>query len=278
LTFRSNSIKTGEILAERALSKPDAETQIMFQKPLIFTAIFVLLISFSACAPKSPDDFNAENNLYEYGMDLYKKKNYSQAVEFFDAFKNRYPVSPHITEIEYLLAESYYKKRDYIEAVYAFQNFRTLHPMDSRIPNAIFYTGMAYYKQVPKSVARDQTNATNCIQTLRDLLQKYPNFEDKDKAMNIYNKCRVLLAKREMYIAKFYMKQGSYNAAVGRLEILKKEYDFKELKQETLYRLAYSYYKLKNRDKTLENIDALIQMGTSSDYKKKAEKIKEKLN
>jgi len=250
----------------------------MFHKSLIFSVIFVLAVSFSACAPKSPDDFNTENNLYEYGMGLYNKKHYSQAVEFFDAFKNRYPVSPNITEIEYLLAESYYKKRDYIEAVYAFQNFRTLHPMDSRIPDAIFYTGMAYYKQVPKSIARDQTNATNCIQTLRELLQKYPNFKDKDKAMNIYSKCRIMLAKREMYIARFYMKQGSYNAAVGRLETLKKDYDFKELKEETLYRLAYSYFKLKNRDKSLENIDALIKAGASSDYKRKAEKIKAKLN
>lgn len=246
-----------------------------------FLSAFILLtafISIFSCAPKNPADFNNEKDLYEYGLKLFNGEKYNEASNFFETFKNKYPTSPYITEAEFKLGESYFKKRDWMEAVYAFQNFKALHPTNPKVPDAMYRIAVSYFKQIPGGIDRDQTNTTNCISTIEELLSRYPNFSETSKAQDLLTKCKRMLAERELYIANFYLKQKEYKAALGRLETIKNIYEFKDLKEEAIYKLALSYHKLKDKDKTIENLNELLGMDPEETYKKKARALMAKIS
>ena len=249
----------------------------MLRHFLRFIALVVIVFCFS-CAPKTPEEFDNEKALYEYGLKLFNDKSYSDAAKFFESFKNRYPTSQLISEAEFNLAESYYKKGDYIEAVYSFQNFIYLHPTNPKVPTALYRIALSYHKQMPSTIDRDQSDTRNCINTINDLLARYPDFEEAQKAKDILTQCLRTLAKREMYIADFYLNQRSYKAALGRLETVKQDYKFKDLKQEATYKLALSYHKLHERDKAIENLNELLSMNPDNEYKNKANKLIAKLS
>jgi outer membrane protein assembly factor BamD len=239
--------------------------------------ITIALVMFS-CAAKTPADFDNEKELFDYGMKLFNSKNYTESAKFFETYKNKYPTGSFISESEFKLAESYFRKGDYIEAIYAFQSFKSLHPTNPKVPQAVYLTGVSYYKQMPGTIDRDQTNTVNCINTLDELVAKYPDFEDLTKAKDLVEKCKRMLAERELYIANFYLKQKEYKAALGRLEVIKNNYTFKDLREEATYKLAFSYNKLKDGDKARENLNALLAMEPSESYKKKAGELLSKLS
>jgi len=247
-------------------------------KKRYFIASILILVIFLGCAPKSPDEFDNEKELYEYGLKLFERRDYMDAAKFFETFKNKYPTSPFITEAEFKLGESHFKSREYIEAIYAFQNFKYLHPTNPKVPIAMHRIAMSYYKQIPNSIDRDQTNTVNCMNVLKELLARYPNFEDAKKASQTLTKCKRMIAERELYIANFYMNQKSYKAALGRLESIKSTYNFKDLQQEAIYKLAYSYHKLNDRDKTIENLNELLGMNPDDSFKRKANKLIAKIH
>ena len=249
----------------------------MLKKSLFLAFVFAVALSFYGCAPKTPKEFDNDKDLFEYGMRLYNDGSYTEAVSFFETLKNKYPTSPYIVDAEFKLAESYFKKGDWIEAVYAFHNFRSLHPTNSQVPQAMYMSAVSYFKQIPGSIDRDQTNTINCINSIEDLMGKYPSFEDKPKALDLLSKCKRMLAKRELYIANFYLKQNSYSAALGRLETIKNNYDFKDLKEEALYKLAYSYNELQNKEKTIESLNELMALQPDGKFRKKADQLMAKI-
>ena len=250
---------------------------IMFFRKLTLGLIIASIFLFSSCAPKTPADFNNEKDIYEYGLQLFEDGKYTEAVSFFETLKNKYPTSPYITDAEFKLGESHFKKGDYIEAIYAFQSFTSLHPTNPNVPTALYRIAVSYFKQIPGSIDRDQTNTTNCINVVEDLSRRYPKFDEIAKADEILTKCKRMLAERELYVANFYLKQKSYGAALGRLETIKNNYDFRDLRQEALYKLALSYSNLKDRDKTIENLTALLGMNPGENYKKKANQLLAKI-
>jgi outer membrane protein assembly factor BamD len=247
----------------------------------LFGSVLVVSIGLFlvyACAPKTPDEFDNEKQLYEYGLKLYNEGKYSEAITFFETFKNKYPTSQLIADAEFNLAESYFKKGDWLEAIFAYQNFRTLHPTNPRVPSALLRIAQSYYKQMPGSIDRDQTNTTNCINTIDELSARYPGSEEAKESAKMLAKCKRMLAERELYIANFYLKQKSYSAALGRLESLKQLDQFKDLKEEALYKLAFSYHKLKDRDKSIENLNELLGMDPGENYRRKANELLAKLS
>lgn len=153
-----------------------------------------------------------------------------------------------------------------------------MHPTNPKVPLATFKIAKSYFKQIPGSIDRDQTSTINSIKTLKELVDQYPGFEEIDEAKKMLSKCDRMLAERELYVGNFYFKQHSYKAALGRLQTVKEDFPFKDLRQEATYKLAVSYHKLKDRDKSIENLNALLKMDPDRKYRKKANKLIAKLN
>jgi outer membrane protein assembly factor BamD len=76
------------------------------------------------------------------------------------------------------------------------------------------------------------------------------------------------MADYELLVGEFYMKKGSYSAAIGRFEpLLKKFKDYKN-EEKVLYNLGFSYKESDQDKKATAYFNTLLEKYPESEFKK----------
>lgn len=236
-----------------------------------FWTVAALLVL--ACSSVTPEKFTSDKPLYEHASKLFAQKNYGEAIPFFESLRNRFPQSPYLLDTELKIGEARFEKGDYAEAEIDFQNFRLLHPTNPKIPFVTYMLGMTHFKRIPSGIDRDQTQTERALAVFEELSRRWPAVEQTAKAAPLLTRCKQDLLKRELYIADFYLKRKEYTAALGRLEGVRANPDFKELNAEATYKLGYAHYKMKNAEQAKEILGKLLQNPDGKKYHEKAREL-----
>jgi len=126
---------------------------------------------------------------------------------------------------EVLLArgEGYFIKKAYVEAAQEYQRFMELHATHPWAPYALYRQGLAYVAQI-KSPDREPALATQARHTFENLIANYPDSAPVPQAAVQLTWVIDQLALHELFIARFYLRTGRPQAALGRLEYLRQNY------------------------------------------------------
>lgn len=92
------------------------------------------------------EDFNK-------GMDLYKKKDYVNAVLAFSKFINKYPQSKDTADAVFYKAVSNFNLKKYPVSILEFHKFSEVYPKNSHVPMAIYLQGVGFLNLSDKSDA-----------------------------------------------------------------------------------------------------------------------------
>jgi outer membrane protein assembly factor BamD len=173
----------------------------------------------SADAEAAQDQANPPSAevLYAEGVAKMQAGNYDQAVTKFDEIDQDYPYSTWSTHAELLAGYSQYKNQEYDGAISSISRYIALHPTDDEAAYAYYLKALCYYEQID-DVQRDQTSTYEAMQTLGDVITRYPNSayaRDSRIKLRLANN---RLAGHEMVIGRFYQKQHLYAAAIGRYQ------------------------------------------------------------
>ena len=196
--------------------------------------------------------------LFAEGMDHFKNKRYSRAIDRLQRVKAEFPFSPQLTEAELKLAEAYYLNRQYPEAIAAFKEFQTLHPTNENIPFAIYHLGLAHFDQFT-STDRDQKMTEIARGYFETVVRNHPNSSYTEKAKEKLAKCNQYLAEHAFNIARFYFNDKNYPAARDRFEEILRRYPNNPTSPQALYYLGESYRLEKNTVKAALAYEALAQ-------------------
>jgi outer membrane protein assembly factor BamD len=181
--------------------------------------------------------------LYAEGIAQLKDENYDKAVEKFNEIDQNYPYSTWSTHAELLAGYAQYKNQQYDPALSSLNRYIALHPTDSEAAYAYYLKALCYYEQID-DVARDQTATYEAIQTLGDVITRYPDSayarDARIKLRLAYNR----LAGHEMVIGRYYEKQHLYAAAIGRYQDLIQTYQTTSYTPEALERTVECYLDL----------------------------------
>jgi len=224
--------------------------------PARFAAIFFILlpVALSGCSallnsqPKDQaENFDANpppaDQLYAQGLQQMQKGDYDKAVSKFNEIDEDYPYSTWATHAEILAGYSQYKNQDYDSAINSLSRYIALHPTDEEAAYAYYLKALCYYEQID-DVQRDQTATFEAIQTLNDVILRYP---DSAYARDARIKLRLAtnrLAGHEMEIGRFYEKQHLYAAAIGRFQNVVQTYQTTTYTAEALERTTECYLDL----------------------------------
>jgi outer membrane protein assembly factor BamD len=222
--------------------------------PCRFAAVLLLAISLSGCSsflnsePKdSGENFDANpppaDQLYAQGLQELNKENYDQAVTKFNEIDEDYPYSTWATHAEILAGYAQYKNQEYDPAISSLSRYIALHPTDPEAAYAYYLKALCYYEQI-EDVQRDQSATFEAIQTLNDVIVRYP---DSAYARDARIKLRLAnnrLAGHEMVIGRFYEKQHLYAAAIGRFQNVVETYQTTTFTAEALERTTECYLDL----------------------------------
>ena len=183
-----------------------------------------------------------------------------------------YPQSSWAPKAALMASYSYYMQNYYTEATSNLERYLKTYPNDKNIPYAHYLIGMCYYESI-EDEKRDSAPLIKAKQKFVFLIKNYPNTEFAIDANFKLNLIQDLLASKEMYLGRHYIKKGKWIAAINRFKVVTKNYDKTVFIEEALHRLVEINYKLGLIDESQKYAKILGYNYLSSDWYKKSYKV-----
>ena len=189
------------------------------------------------------ENFTAEQ-IYKRGeYELENNRKPDNAVYYFSEIERLYPYSEWAKRALIMEAYGYHKAKKYEEARGAAQRFIETYPGDDDAAYAKYLLALSYYDQIDE-VGRDQGLTFQALQSLRDVIEEYPDSEYARSAILKFDLAFDHLAGKEMEIGRYYLKRGHYTAAVNRFRVVVEEFQTTSHTPEALMRLVEAYLAL----------------------------------
>ncbi|KEJ98058.1 outer membrane protein assembly factor BamD [Pseudosulfitobacter pseudonitzschiae] len=217
----------------------------------------VLATALSACGngrdrPTTGGIFNQQEvpletytaqQIYERGEFELERKKPDQAAFYFAEIERLYPYSEWAKRALIMQAFSYHRDKDYENSRSASQRFIDFYPDDDDAAYAQYLLALSYYDQIDE-VGRDQGLTFQALQSLRKVIEVYPNSEYAKSAILKFDLAFDHLAGKEMEIGRYYLKRGNYTAAINRFRVVVEDFQTTSHTAEALHRLVESYLSL----------------------------------
>jgi outer membrane protein assembly factor BamD len=189
--------------------------------------------------PEEPAD-----KLYNEGLYLLNtKKNPKEAAKKFEEVDRQHPYSEWARKALIMSAYAYYESGSYDDCINSARRYVTLHPGSPDAAYAQFLIGSSYFDQIPE-ISRDQERAEKAVQTLDEVVRKYPSSEYAVAAKRKIEMARDQLAGKEMDIGRYNLQQRNYIGAINRFKIVVTRYQTTRHVEEALLRLTEAYMAL----------------------------------
>ncbi len=220
----------------------------MLKSTKILYTLLPLLILTPACH-KQTKGFNftgRENAQQAFAkcVQLSTRKKFQQAIDCLEIFKSRFSNTPYVLDAELRIADAYFRKKEYLLAAETYQLFTKLHPTSPKLDYAYYRMGLAYLHDTPKQIDRDQENLPAAVEAFAIVFNQFPDSPYAKMSKIKHDEARRLIAKRHLYIGKFYYKSGEYRAAIPRFEEIFNKFSGLGLDESALYYIATSYWRL----------------------------------
>ena len=215
--------------------------------------IILLLTLLAGCAKEPPFDPVEKFKDAEVKM---QKFNFEEARKAYQEIQEKAPDRSYDADIMLRIADTYYGEEKYSEALVEYQAFLNFHPVHRDASYAQYQIAMCSYQEIT-TIDRDPAVTRAALKEFQNLLAKYPGSPYEEEANKNVALCREKLAEYELYVGKFYQKKGSYQAALGRLERLLKDYPGSAAEKEALYYIGLSHQERGDKAKAISTFEIL---------------------
>ena len=217
----------------------------------LLLALSVSLLPLTACASMRGNRNRAEtryvardvNTLYNAAYRNLRNGNYVIAAGLFDEVERQHPYSIWARRAQLMSAFSYYAGGDHTKSIESARRFLSIHPGNRDAPYALYLIALNYYEQI-NDVSRDQAVTRQALDTLGEVVRRYPGTPYADDARLKMDLVRDHLAGKEMEIGRFYQHRAQWLAAVIRFRTVVDDYQTTSHAPEALMRLTESYLAL----------------------------------
>lgn len=208
------------------------------------SALALALVTMAACSSKEEEYVERPvEELYNEAMDSLQKGNLPKAAHGFDEVERQHPYSAWATQAQLQAAYTNYEARKYDDAILALDRFIQLHPGHRNIAYAYYLKGLCYYDQIA-DVGRDQRMTAMALESLSEVLTRFPSSRYARDAQLKIDLTRDHLAGKEMTVGRYYQQQGHFLAAINRYKMVVDQYQTTTHVPEALHRLVECYESL----------------------------------
>lgn len=235
--------------------------------------LFVLMTTLS-CGGKTQvqetGEFNAEKSFIKANKLLDDEK-YEEARSLFLEIKNRDLSKKYAPPAQLRIADSYIKEEEPELGIAEYRRFLELYPEHRHAPYAQYQIAMVYFNQI-ESPDRGSGVAAQTISEFEKLKRDYPRNPYRDVIEVRIEKARNIMADYEFLVGEFYMKKGSYRAAIGRFEPLLKNFPAYKKEDRVLFNLGLSYKESGQIDKAEDYFKNILEKYPESPLVSKTQK------
>ena len=182
------------------------------------------------------------------------------------------PQSDWAPKSSLMASYSYYFQSYYPEAQFNLERFIKTYPKDKRIDYAHFLLAMCYYETIVNE-KKDLGPLVKAKEKFEYVIEKYPNTDfalDSEYKIDLLND---ILASKEIYLGRHYVKKEKWIAAINRFKTIVKEYDTTIYVEEAIHRLVEIHYRIGLVDESKKYASLLGYNYLSSDWYKESYKV-----
>jgi len=192
--------------------------------------------------PPPIESFTAEQIFQQAEVKL-SENDPDDAADLFSEVERLYPYSDLAKRAVIMQAFSYHQDRDYENSRLAAQRYIDFYPADEDAAYAQYLLALSYYDQIDE-VGRDQGLTFQALQSLRQVIEVYPDSEYARTSVLKFDLAFDHLAAKEMEIGRYYLKRGQYAAAANRFRTVVEDFQTTTHTAEALHRLVECYLSL----------------------------------
>ena len=209
--------------------------------------------------------YNAGVEALDMGDALFAAKKFNEA-------ELLYPQSDWAPRSSLMASYAYFQFGYYSNSVDELERFINLYPKNKNLDYAYYLLAMNYYESIVDE-KKDLKPLTEAKKYFNFVIKEYP---DTDYALDGKYKLELIediLAAKEIYIARYYIKKEKWIAAVNRLKFIVNNYGTTIFVEEALHRLVEIYYILGLEDEARKYAKTLGYNYQSGEWYKQSYKI-----
>ena len=216
-----------------------------------FMSVMVLVTVLAACGGGSGAvadrdeklEVFAPEQIFERGEFELSRSRTDDAAYYFSEIERLYPYSSWAKRALIMQAFSFHQGRDYPESRAAAQRYIDFYPADEDAAYAQYLLALSYYDQIDE-VGRDQGLTFQALQSLRTVIEQYPDSEYASSAILKFDLAFDHLAAKEMEIGRYYLRRDHFTAAINRFRVVVEDFQTTTHTAEALHRLVEAYLSL----------------------------------
>ncbi len=245
-----------------------------------YLLLIISIILFSSCGKEKKEISQIKETNQDLEIILAYKEGYKALEEndpYFAAKKFLeaellFPQSKWAPKSALMASYSYYMQNFYAEALMNLERYIKTYPDDNDISYAHYLIAMCYYETI-EDEKRDTGPLLKAKNKFEFVSKNYPN---TDFAMDANFKLELIqdiLASKEMYLGRHYIKRGKWIAAINRFKVVVDQYDQTIFIEEAIHRLVEINYKLGLMEESQKYASLLGYNYQSSEWYKKSYKV-----
>ncbi|MEM8632338.1 MAG: outer membrane protein assembly factor BamD [Pseudomonadota bacterium] len=205
---------------------------------------FVSVVGLAACGGGGDEVLRLENtppqDIYAQAEFELSRNNADRAANLFGEVERLYPYSDWAKRALIMQAFAYHQDGDYENSRATAQRYIDFYPADEDAAYAQYLLALSYYDQID-DVGRDQGLTFSALQSLRTVIEIYPESEYANPSLLKFDLAFDHLAGKEMEVGRYYLKRGHYMAGINRFRVVVEDFQTTSHTPEALHRLVESY-------------------------------------
>ena len=247
-------------------------------KYLTFIILFVLI---TACSQKQEEIVSEVQGdsleqqmieAYNSGLDALDKGDVLYSAKKFNEAELLFPQSEWAPKSSLMAAYGYWTQGYYSDSINELKRFLKLYPKNKNLDYAYYLLAMNYYDSIIDE-KKDLKPLEQADKYFTLIVNQYPN---SDYALDGRYKLELiqdLLAAKEMYLARHYMKKQKWIAAINRFKFVIENYDTTIYVEEALHRLVETHYQIGLEDEARKYAKILGYNYQSSEWYKESYRV-----
>lgn len=215
----------------------------MHRKLIYFFFIFFFITSCSKKEPESniPPSRDKALEVYKEALEALDKGDAFYAAKKFSEAEPILPTVELSAKASLMSSYCLYLINFHTEATAGLERFLSQYPADKNVPYAHYLMAISSYEQI-----LDEKKDIKPLLKSKEKIEFFlKNFSDTEYALDLKFKLDLVnnqLAAKEMYIAKYYIKNQKWIPAMNRLKVIVRDFSNTVFIEEALHRLVEINY------------------------------------
>lgn len=186
---------------------------------------------------------------YEKALETFHDRDWVGVPLLMEEVKNEYAGTKWARLAQLRIADAQFHQGSFAEAITTYREFLREYPNDEEVPYARYKVALCQFESrgdttlAPPLEERDLVNVRDADDSISSFLKDYPDYKEREHLLYMQKWVRGMLARHELYVARYYLNMDKFDAAISRTEYALINYKSTGLEPEALVLLGETHMK-----------------------------------